>query len=417
MLFCALFLIPTMHSQVTIGTDETPVPGALLQLKNIENISEGNANSTKGLILPRVGLTSLTSLDDITKLSTESDLDYVGLFVYNVNEQMQCYDDPIQQGIYVWDGSSWQNLSNYSTIFRAGQLKDIRTGDTPQIYNTTKIQFVKDDGTLYDVEWMSENLRATVYSDNITPKEALSFVASNTNIDDMKSQYKYNNYDGSDFEVRGYYYNTFATFNGIDMTDIMVHDPNVFIPSRFQQGICPEGWRVPTYEDWVALRQALSKDKHCYYIQPKDKSKTYNALDGAFSANDDIFKTEMGYAGISRSLDEGGVNLFSDEIGQYGPGASFWMTFPSPWSTYLTPFSSPIYIYPVGTATVVQMARSDYMPVRCVKGDAPAQITYNPQWNYMLPNDVDRNVTNPNPPSGRNMLLQEGENLKISINP
>lgn len=59
------------------------------------------------------------------------------------------------------------------------------------------------------------------------------------------------------------------------------------------------------------------------------------------------------------------------------------------------------------------------MPVRCVKGDAPAQISYNPQWYYMLPNNVDRNVTNPNPPtrSDKATFIGEDGNLKLSLNP
>ncbi len=220
-LFCTIFFTSILCAQVTIGNAETPVPGALLQLKNIGNINDGSANSDRGMTLPRVMLTSLTTLDDIAKLSTESDLEYVGLLVYNVNEQMKCFTDPIQKGMYVWDGSTWNSLSDSKAVFRVGKLNDVRTGDTPQTYYTTKIQFVKDDGTiLYNVEWMSENLRATVYSNNITPKEPLTFITSSTNANEEKSQYRYNKYDGSDFKTRGYYYNTYATFNGIDMTEL-----------------------------------------------------------------------------------------------------------------------------------------------------------------------------------------------------
>ncbi len=131
---------------------------------------------------------------------------------------------------------------------------------------------------------------------------------------------------------------------------------------------------MPTYEDWTTLRQVLSQDKNCYYINPKDKGKTYNVMDGAFSANDQEFKAAMGYAGISRSLEDGGVNLFADSKNGSDPLASFWMTYPSPWSTYLTPFSSPAHILPGGVATVVQMG-NNYMPVRCVKGVASAFST------------------------------------------
>jgi len=53
------------HSQVSIGINEAPVDGALLQLKNIPNVIDGSANSTKGMMLPRVQLTSMETLSPI----------------------------------------------------------------------------------------------------------------------------------------------------------------------------------------------------------------------------------------------------------------------------------------------------------------------------------------------------------------
>ena len=42
----------TMNAQVTIGSGESSVDGALLQLKDKENIVDGTANASKGLALP-----------------------------------------------------------------------------------------------------------------------------------------------------------------------------------------------------------------------------------------------------------------------------------------------------------------------------------------------------------------------------
>lgn len=416
MAFCGLFFCYS-KAQVTIGNSDKPEIGALLQLKNKEE-SENGVNANKGMLLPRVKLTSMTSLDDISKSAEETDSEYTGLIVYNINEAPACFSKGFQKGTYVWSGSSWNNLYGSETVvvYRKGTLVDARTGNDTQTYATVHIKLSRVDGTLvYEGEWMSENLRATVYSDNITPVGPLEFIDAGDDYRDKKPMYRYNKYDSSDFGIRGYYYNTYAVFNGIDMTDIDVHKPNVFIPGRERQGICPEGWRMPTFEDWTHLRDALIADEFCYYKDPKDETKTYNVMDGAFSAKDQDFLSAMGYAGISRTLEEGGLNIYSYEKNGDSPMASYWMTYPSPWSTYDTPFSSPAHVLPQGIATVVQMGSLAFMPVRCVKGNIPAQRAYDPRWNYMLPNDVDRNVTNPNPPSGRSTDVNASDVGKIVI--
>lgn len=405
---------------MTIGKAEKPETGALLQLKNKETEDNG-ANANKGLLLPRVKLTSMTSLVDISKADTESDSQYIGLVVYNTEERPACYTDDFQRGIHIWSGDRWNNIGASQTVaYRKGTLVDTRTGDDTQTYATVHIKLSQANGTLvYEGEWMSENLRASVYANNITPKKPLTLIGGSDDAQQYVPMYRYNKHNNSDFDIRGYYYNTFAVFNDIDMTDIDVHAPNVFIPSRLQQGICPEGWRVPTYEDWTHLRDALDADESCYYIKPVDKTVTYNKLDGAFSRHDQDFASAIGYAGISRSLEEGGLNIYSDGKNGADPMASYWMAYPSPWSTYDTPFSSPAHVLPQGIATVVQMSSFAFMPVRCIKGDIPAQRAYDPRWNYMLPNDVDRNVTNPNPPSGRNAntdgMIPQGSESKIII--
>jgi hypothetical protein len=108
------------YGQVTIGAEEEPVNGALLQLKNIEAVSGGGVNATKGLGLPRVKLVNLkpgaatgaNSLPlSIGSPQAESwDLNaHIGLTVYNINPcpagRTIIYDET---GPQVWDGSRWQ---------------------------------------------------------------------------------------------------------------------------------------------------------------------------------------------------------------------------------------------------------------------------------------------------------------------
>ena len=117
-LFSLLFAVFAFsaQSQVTIGSTSVPLKNVLLDLKETDDAS-GNANSEKGLVLPRV---FLTATDSLSPVLTKADPDYetlkpayTGIIVYNVNATA-----PFEKGVYVWDGTQW-NLMN------AGQPGDI----------------------------------------------------------------------------------------------------------------------------------------------------------------------------------------------------------------------------------------------------------------------------------------------------
>lgn len=115
-LFAIIFLLLALctHAQVTIGSGTPPAEGALLQLK--QNDDQGT-NSTKGLLLPRVGLTDLDNLfpmftsngsgDYNEGVKADQDAVHAGLVVFNVNTK-GC---AIRPGIYAWDGLAWVSLS------------------------------------------------------------------------------------------------------------------------------------------------------------------------------------------------------------------------------------------------------------------------------------------------------------------
>lgn len=107
LLFIVIFFlsyIPLSHSQVTIGSDLEPREGLLLDLKE-DKTTGREPNSTKGLGLPRVELSSLNilTIDD----SSKND-DYVGITVYNVVKDIEKTD--IKEGIYSWDGTQWMQV-------------------------------------------------------------------------------------------------------------------------------------------------------------------------------------------------------------------------------------------------------------------------------------------------------------------
>lgn len=125
LLFCSL----AGYSQVTIGIDETPAEGALLQLKT-ESVADGSANSQKGLLLPRVSFdlvgsatgtveerlrTSLGLPSSVTLVSGDAER-HTGLVVYNTNPATGSVsttnslfaETKICPGVYIWDGEKWK---------------------------------------------------------------------------------------------------------------------------------------------------------------------------------------------------------------------------------------------------------------------------------------------------------------------
>ncbi|MDU1891846.1 MAG: hypothetical protein E6767_14255 [Dysgonomonas sp.] len=120
-----------MTAQVTIGMDEAPLTGALLQLKNKKNNATDNTNASKGLGLPRVALnadaTSVVDVDagflsslglpipalaaDRLNMATTHE----GLTIYNTTEKtitsstnLIYMESRICPGMYVWLGDKWK---------------------------------------------------------------------------------------------------------------------------------------------------------------------------------------------------------------------------------------------------------------------------------------------------------------------
>lgn len=107
-----LFISTTLSGQVTIGSNEPPIPGALLDLKN--------AASNKGMGMPRVALTKAKKLYPMfwdSNANAESpaytadeyniNQEHTGLLVYNVTKNLA---QNLDEGMYVWDGIQWTPL-------------------------------------------------------------------------------------------------------------------------------------------------------------------------------------------------------------------------------------------------------------------------------------------------------------------
>lgn len=310
--------------QVTIGADEPPVEGAILNLKQ-NNSSD--ANSTKGLLLPRVNLEDLHNLFPMFKPGDNKgneDLTHTGLTVYNVNN---CFSEG--NGPYAWDGEKWNFLIQHN--------------------NPEVLSFKDQDGNPFFARkfgdagiWMTQNLAAKTYDpirDN--PGEAIY-----TNI-----KIRYPNNDPQltkDHLWMGVFYDFRTATNNASMTT--VNNTNIY-----KQGICPHGWHVPSTQEWYNLETEIIKNTKEYttldnnyadngiiqptlstgnnqqygdafrpaLIDPCPMPERTDAIDGvSLRAWQGSFAVRM--TGVMKDTNSNGIYEITDE---YGTKAGFWVAY------------------------------------------------------------------------------------------
>lgn len=226
LLISTCFVATTLQGQVKIGSSTPPMKGALLEL------SQGKT-TTKGLMLPRVSLTDLNSLADIIPAAaTRPDpVAHIGLMVYNVNTIGECITIP--PGVFMWVGTQWDRLGDSYT--QASKIDEaVNSGSQLiQVYEDQEgKKFVAASfgaaGT-----WMLHNLAVTKYADQ-TPI----------------SSYTYPNAVGSASKPSG-----FRRENGYLYTWKSVVKAEPIAANH--QGICPNGWHLPTDAEWSKLSEVI----------------------------------------------------------------------------------------------------------------------------------------------------------------
>ncbi|MDH6353776.1 hypothetical protein M2132_000093 [Dysgonomonas sp. PH5-45] len=102
------FSFAGMKAQVTIGQDQKTEKGAILQLKEKAGT---DANSTRGLLMPRVNLLKETGANMLATMEgadTGWDMTaHAGLWVYNTNTVLA---ENICPGLYCWLGNRWLRM-------------------------------------------------------------------------------------------------------------------------------------------------------------------------------------------------------------------------------------------------------------------------------------------------------------------
>ncbi|MBR6162175.1 MAG: hypothetical protein IKQ75_09985, partial [Bacteroidales bacterium] len=152
--------------------------------------------------------------------------------------------------------------------------------------------------------WMKESLRSTSYADGTTINNYISTFKK----DSTYARYYPNNnsYTGNQY---GYLYNWFAVMRGGKTPTSSNSNPS------HVQGICPNGWHVPSLAEWDELRT---------YVTTK-----YDNDDYIFAANNSLWNdtpdetwNKLGFSAIP--LGEIINNNGSIDITEYGDYAGFW---------------------------------------------------------------------------------------------
>ncbi|MDR0823557.1 MAG: hypothetical protein LBN74_00560, partial [Prevotella sp.] len=95
-------------AQVVIGSARPPQKAALLDLRTADIIGSDNVSADKGLLLPRVNLVDLGSLEPfIVSANADEKREHTGLKVYNMNDL-----SPFAKGVYIWNGNNWDLYSS-----------------------------------------------------------------------------------------------------------------------------------------------------------------------------------------------------------------------------------------------------------------------------------------------------------------
>lgn len=347
-------------SQVTIGSNEEPNTGALLDLK----MNNGkDVNSSKGLGLPRVELKNIRTEKDLGKTmgaaqdNTLNHLDHIGLVVYNIGMNIESEETRFCPGIHVWDGEKWQPFVPYPEIrtlkgdyisykrgfqfldpnsskgwpkdkeearangyYQLGRIvntdksspngtediSDQRPGESsvntyttsrfyvgykllmegyqikrslscstdepnwdeiaflPEVYiDTTK---VFDEGV-----WMTQNLRTTKLPDgtNITKRTTSNYGDSYTHIPQyfIPGADPDTNPNAQITENGGVLYNWSAAvavgkdggLPSFPSTQTGIDEGNDAHPDVMYKGICPEGWYLPSNQEWTDLANGVAQ--------------------------------------------------------------------------------------------------------------------------------------------------------------
>ena len=258
--------------------------------------------------------------------------------------------------------STISNLeANTSYYLRAYATNKIGVGYSKVLKILTRTEPVIDcNGNEYltiaigDQIWMAENLRVTNYEDG-TAIKLVEMISQWEGLSTPEIAYSWYDNNISYKESFGALYTWAATMNGM-----VSGESN----SGIVQGVCPEGWHVPSDKDWEQLELYLG-------MSPAESNLTgargYN-IGSMLAGNpeswiDGLLKNSSSFGFSGFSALPGGGRRYNGTFGRMGENANFWTSTEYDntlaWGRHLYSKYSTVHRY--------TDIKSDGFSVRCVK--------------------------------------------------
>lgn len=293
---CCVFY-STLHAQVTIGDDKLPEVFSVLQLE-----SKYSSNQYGGLRMPRLSTQERNQLLTTTADKTEA----AGLMIYNTSKDCMEY----------WDGKKWVPDANCCP-------KTVQDAEG----NVYTASLFGEAGC-----WMTQNLRSTQYADGTQLVESIQ-----AGTDPDAQFYAYPNNDASLLATSPEYglLYTWAAASSKTASDLVASSTAGNIVSNVQ-GICPEGWVLPSDKDWSDLEKEIANFSVQYSSHSAMKWKAeWGAQEGLFrGTHSKSMKSSRIITGLTNGLSEsaqsGGFDgllvgiVENQAIKVYGEQAFYW---------------------------------------------------------------------------------------------
>lgn len=362
-----------LHAQTTVGIDEDPAPGSLLQVKNIPG--NGLVNADKGIGMPRMQLTDPNNLypmfwnssanaptTEYTSQKATIDETHKGLVVYNLKDNF-CPTPVIGAGINVWMGSVWEPVLKPDFPAKTDVFVDKRDPANPETY---RIGDFGEAGW-----WMLEYLRATTWAPKIlTDNPSIAGITENSSNSTTVPYYYYPNGSAqvyTDHPEYGIFYNWAAatairSASATNEGNMPYSDTPEAGKQLKYQGICPDGWHLPSHLEFQKLAAAVD-EVPCKYDTTEASAYTtgLKSPDGVNGVTSN---------GTSRPFEQSGFNAYlSGYISNGSP--NFYGTYGFFWASSTSGLSSEAYAPYLLTSTTADFGfafgRTGFAPVRCVR--------------------------------------------------
>jgi uncharacterized protein (TIGR02145 family) len=309
MLTLVVISAASVNAQVIIGGDGTQYPhaGAGLDLSLL-------GADKLGLLLPSVELTDdAEEFALVADATDEQKTDATGMLVYNADDDILA-----GAGLYVWDGAKWQAVAvTPATVTPVDDYPSVTDAEG----NKYAIGYFGEAGW-----WTTENLRSTYYIDANSKVRTKIFI-KNDDADTDSPWYHYP--DGvytsegapeSYQQEYGLLY-TWAAASGRTNTDN--NDEGGF-PHQNYQGVCPDGWHLPSDSEWTQLTDVISASADGAYSTTMEAGNIGTKMKSQTLVN----STEND--GTSQAANENGFDallvgvMYTGSAFGYGWAAAFW---------------------------------------------------------------------------------------------